>query len=58
MVPMYLLDEGVTGAAFLIQDAPLAHAGIHQQTERQWEIGSNTKRRSRYQLLYRQSGSN
>ena len=35
----HLSQKALTGASFLAEHAPLAHAGIHQQAERQWEIG-------------------
>src|SRR5580692_4035046 len=35
----YVLEKRAAGGALLIENAPLAHAGIHQQAERQRKIG-------------------
>src|SRR5664279_6187650 len=34
-----VLQKGVAGDALLLQDAPLTHAGVHQQAKGEREIG-------------------
>ena len=34
-----VFQKGVAGDTLLLQHAPLAHAGVHQQAEREREIG-------------------
>ncbi len=33
-----MIEKAVAGVAFLFQNAPLAQAGVHQQSEAQWLI--------------------
>ena len=35
----HVVEEAVAGRALLVKNAPLAHAGIDQQAERQWKVG-------------------
>ena len=35
----HVIEKGVAGAALLVQNAPLAHARVHEQAERQGKIG-------------------
>ncbi len=35
----HVIEKGVARAALLVQNAPLAHARVHQKTKRQGKIG-------------------